>query len=131
MVVQSGNRPPRNPYAQLDQTAIERAAEQLRQERETFEQHRVHEARWFALRLIAGYVSVLLLLPGIAIFCAYLIVSSSSTQVVKRAETALFVDILAIAAMTWKVLYLPTKLAPLTQTNIRASRRSTKGGSQP
>jgi hypothetical protein len=44
-----------------DAIAAMRAEEELRQERETFEQRKSQENRWFRLRLTVGYSAIVLL----------------------------------------------------------------------
>jgi hypothetical protein len=101
------------------QTVIERIKERLRQERETFDQHKAHENRWFRLRIVMGYSSVVLLLAIIAI-SAYILFnySSFSNTVVTTAGAALFVDTLGLVISIWKIVFNPnfmTKLVPITQ----------------
>src|SRR4051812_31730116 len=70
---------------------VERALEQLRQERGIFEQRKSQESRWFYLRLTMGYCSILLL--GFVIFvCSYILFNSQSFSeaTVISAGTALF-----------------------------------------
>ncbi|MBI5304629.1 MAG: DUF3395 domain-containing protein [Chloroflexi bacterium] len=101
------------------QPVIERIKERLREERETFDQHKAHENRWFLLRLVMGYSSVILL-TGIMIVSSYILFNfaSFSITVVSLAGAALFADTLGLIISIWKVVFNPdfmTKLAPITQ----------------
>ncbi|MFN3308680.1 MAG: hypothetical protein ACK44E_05660, partial [Anaerolineales bacterium] len=72
--------------------SIEQIKERLRQERETFDQHKAHENRWFQLRLIMGYSSVVLLAAIIVISSIILFNHQAySSSVVTAAGAALFV----------------------------------------
>lgn len=98
--------------------AIETAIERLRQERETFDQRKQQEDRWFSLRLRMGYVAVVLL-PAVAAVSAYIVINPSaySATAVTTATGTLFVDVLGLFAAVWKVVLKPesiTKLAPVT-----------------
>lgn len=101
------------------QPNLERIKERLRQERETFDQHKAHENRWFLLRLVMGYFSVALLLSVIAI-SSYILLNNKifSNTVITIAGAALFTDTLGLVISIWKVVFNPnfmTKLAPITQ----------------
>jgi len=98
--------------------AYETAIESLRQQRETFEQRREQENKWFSLRLRMGYTAVVLL-PAVAIISGYVILNpaSYSTATVTAATGALFVDVLGLMGAIWKVVLNPdtvTKLDPVT-----------------
>jgi hypothetical protein len=101
------------------QSALERVKERLRQERDTFDQHKTHENRWFTLRLAMGYSSVVLLTAVIIISSLVLVHNSAfSPTVVSTVAAALFVDTLGLIISIWKVVFNPnfmTKLAPITQ----------------
>jgi len=91
--------------------------ERLRQERETFNQHKDHQNHWFRLRLVMGYTSVILLLAimGVSTYILFNI-SSFSGSVVTAAGAALFVDSLGLVVSIWKIVFNPdfmTKLAPI------------------
>jgi hypothetical protein len=93
--------------------------EQLRQEQETFDQHKTHEHRWFLLRLVMGYAAVLLLLLFFGV-CVYVFLNHSlfPTVVVSSAGAAFFVDIVGLVIAVWKIVFNPdfmTKLAPVTR----------------
>ncbi|PWH13339.1 MAG: hypothetical protein DDG59_14385 [Anaerolineae bacterium] len=98
---------------------IERIKERLRQERETFDQHKAHENRWFQLRLVMGYASVVLLAAIIVVSSLILFNHQAySSSVVTAAAAALFVDTLGLVISIWKIVFNPdfmTKLAPITQ----------------
>ena len=55
---------------------LEQAIEMLRQERETFDQHKRHESRWFSLRLIMGYSSIILL-GSVIVIASYIVLGSA------------------------------------------------------
>ena len=96
--------------------------EALRQERETFDQNKCHEARWFTLRLVMGYLSIPLM--GVIIFISYFVLSHQkefSGEVVAMATAALFVDVLGILTGVWKIVINPdfhTKLTPVTHVTL-------------
>ncbi|MGB4580289.1 MAG: hypothetical protein WBI91_00250 [Coriobacteriia bacterium] len=99
--------------------SLERIRERLRQDRETFDQHKAHEDRWFTLRLVMGYSSaamlvVFLVASALVIFNA----ESFPSEIVKAAGAAFFVDALGLVISIWKIVFNPdfmTKLAPITQ----------------
>lgn len=98
---------------------IERAAERVRQEKETFNQRKQQDKLWFILKLIMGFFSIILL-AGIAIVATYILLNNKdfSTSVVKSAGVALFVDILGLIISVWKIVLNPnsvTKLEPVTK----------------
>lgn len=101
---------------------IERAMEQLRQEREVFDQRKNQESRWFLLRLTMGYTSVVLLFAVIAISTLVLFNSSSFPEfTVKAAGAALFADVVGLLIGVWKIVLKPdfiTKLSPETQQEL-------------
>jgi hypothetical protein len=97
---------------------IERAAEQIRQERETFDQRKRQDSRWFFLRLAMGWVAVLLL-PAIFLSCIYILYHNAtfSDLVIELAVGGLFVDVVGLLAAVWKIVLSPssvTKLDPIT-----------------
>lgn len=100
--------------------ALEAAIERLRQERETFDQRKAQEDRWFALQLRMGYVAVVLL-PSVAVLSGYIVWSPGGypASAVTAASAALFVDVLGVLGTVWKVVLKPvpsTKLMPVTST---------------
>lgn len=110
------------PNADTTPIQIERAMEQLRQEREVFDQRKIQEARWFVLRLIMGYSSVLLLF-AIMIISAFVLFNSQKFPefAVKSAGVALFTDVLGLLIGVWKIVLKPdfvTKLTPETKQTL-------------
>lgn len=106
-------------HAKLTPVVVARATEQLRQERETFDQAKQHEGRWFVLRLVMGY-SAVLLLGAIMAVASYVLFNSASfpASVVTAAGAALFVDVLGLLIAVWKIALNPNfyaRLAPVTQ----------------
>ncbi len=77
----------------------ERAREQLRQEREAFEQMRREVARWSVLRLCMGYGG-LGLMTGIAVVAGIVVLQPEryGALPVGAAATALLVDMVSLAA---------------------------------
>jgi purine-cytosine permease-like protein len=78
----------------------QRRDERLRQERETFDQHKAHHSAWFGLRLTTGFVAIIAL---VVILCVAAIVVMSpgrySGTVVTLAAVAILADIAALAGM--------------------------------
>ena len=104
---------------ELSPIDYERAAENLRQERETFDQRKRQDSRWFLLRLTMGYCSIVLL-ASIMVFSAWVLLNAKdfSPAVVTSAGAALFVDVLGLLVSVWKIALNPnfaTKLGPVTQ----------------
>lgn len=101
---------------------IERAMEQLRQEREVFNQRKEQEARWFILRITMGYTSVILLF-AVIIVSAFILFNSAQFPdfAVKSAGAALFADVVGLLIGVWKIVLKPdfmTKLSPETQEQL-------------
>ena len=101
---------------------IERAMEQLRQEREVFDQRKKQESRWFILRLTMGYTSVVLLFAVIVV-CTLILFNNSEFPefTVKAAGAALFADVVGLLIGVWKIVLKPdfmTKLSPETQQEL-------------
>ena len=107
---------------QVTPLLVERAAEKLRQEREIFNQRRLHDSRWFHLRLIMGYTSVVLLGSVMAISSVILFNNSDyPPSVVTAAGAALFVDVLGMLIGVWKIVLTPTtsgELQPVTEVEL-------------
>lgn len=106
-------------HAKLTPVVVARATEQLRQERETFDQAKQHEGRWFVLRLVMGY-SAVLLLGAIMAVASYVLFNSASfpASVVTASGAALFVDVLGLLIAVWKIALNPNfyaRLAPVTR----------------
>ena len=80
---------------------------------------RVKESRWFILRLIMGYSSVLLLFAVIIISAIVLFNSQHFPEfTVKAAGAALFADVVGLLVGVWKIVLKPdfvTKLTPETK----------------
>ena len=101
---------------------LARATEQLRQERETFDQARRHESLWFCLRLVMGYASVVLL-AAIMIVASLILFRASQfpITVVTAAAAALFADVLGLLIAVWKIVLNPNfyaSLAPVTTVQV-------------
>ena len=120
-----------------DTIAIQNAIERLRQEKETFEQRKIQEDKWFSLRLRMGYAAVILL-PTVAGISGYIILNSSNYSVatVTVATSALFVDVLGLMGAIWKVVLNSesvTVLNPVTGTtdlrNLPNGRTEPQGDS--
>ena len=97
----------------------ERAMERLRQERETFEQHKVQANRRATLQLVMGYASIFILFL-VVVVCWYVLRNNAlfPTEAVKMAAAALFVDVLGLIVSVWKIVLNPefkTQLAPVTK----------------
>ena len=109
-------------HPKLTPVAIARATEQLRQERETFDQAKKHEGRWFFLRLVMGY-SAILLLGTIMVVASFVLFKNARfpLSVVTAAGAALFVDVLGLLAAVWKIALNPNfyaNLAPVTRVAL-------------
>lgn len=109
-------------HAQITPVVLARASEQLRQERETFDQAKQHEARWFVLRLVMGYAAVILLAAIMAV-ASYLLFNASifPPAVVTAAGAALFVDVLGLLIAVWKIALNPNfyaRLGPVTRVEL-------------
>jgi hypothetical protein len=103
----------------LNPIEIARAEEQLRQERETFDQQKQHDNLWFALQLSMGYSSIILL-AAILMVSSWIIFHADafSPTVIKSAGAAIFVDALGLIVSVWRVALKPNgfgKLAPVTK----------------
>lgn len=100
---------------------IERAAEKIRQERETFNQRKKQDSQWFILKLVMGFVSIILL-AAVLFIATYILFNNKQypTSVVTSAGVALFVDILGLIISIWKIVLNPnsiTKLEPITKND--------------
>lgn len=103
----------------LDTVTFARAEEQLRQERELFDQLKRKDLLWFILQLVVGGTSVILLVAVIFI-CCYIFVNSKDFPefVVKAASVALFGDVLGLIVLVWKVILSNSNtkmIAPVTK----------------
>lgn len=105
--------------AEIDPIALERATERLRQERETFNQLKLQDDRWFRLRLVMGYTSVVLLAAIMAVSTFILFNNRQFPEkVLIAAGAALFTDVLGLLVGVWRIALNPgflTKLSPLTR----------------
>ena len=82
-----------------------RTCEQLRQERETFDQAKAHDARWFTLRLAMGYAGICLLV-AIALVSGYILLDPTSyaPATLAVAATTLLVDMLGLVVSIFKLI---------------------------
>lgn len=96
-----------------------REQEQLRQQRETFDQRKRQDSRWFLLKLVMGWASVVLL-PGIGFTCGYVIFNHTefTSATVTAATAALFVDTLGLIISVWRLVLGrgPDPLQPIEDT---------------
>ena len=102
-----------------------RAREQLRQERETFNQAKRHDARWFGLRLTMGYATILLFLATAPI-AGYVVLrpSSYSGSTIVIGAITLLGDMLGLVAANFKLVLRQDSgrsLRPVTE--FRSERR--------
>lgn len=99
---------------------LERHAERLRQERETFNQRKEQDGRWVTLRLAMGWLAFIML-PAIAVLCAVVMLSPEqySAATVTTATAALLADTLGLILSVWKVLLAkgPDDLGPVTRAD--------------
>lgn len=107
---------------ELTPVIIERASEQLRQERETFDQAKSQEHWWFMLRLMMGFSSIVLLV-AVMVISVYILFNHAAfpVAVVTAAGSSLFIDVLGMLIGVWKIALNPksvTKLSPITQSSI-------------
>ena len=107
---------------ELNPVIVERASEQLRQERETFNQAKSHDQWWFVLRLAMGFSSIVLLV-AVMVVSVYILFNNMEfpKPVVATAGAALFVDVLGMLIGVWKIALNPktvSKLQPTTQSSI-------------
>ena len=107
---------------ELNPVIVERASEQLRQERETFDQAKNHDHWWFVLRLAMGFSSIVLLV-AVMVVSVYILFNNAEfpERVVTAAGAALFVDVLGMLIGVWKIALNPktvSKLQPTTQSSI-------------
>ena len=91
----------------------------MRQERETFDQRKKQDARWFALRLTMGFMAAMLL-PVVAFVAAYVLFYHEDfpPSIVTSAGAVLFADVTGLLIAVWKLVLNPqsaTRLEPLTQ----------------
>jgi hypothetical protein len=100
--------------------AIQRAFERLRQERETFDQQKTHDNRWFGLRLAIGVVAVVIL-PVVVGICGYVLIDGAYSETVQQiCAVALVGDVVALVGAVFKIVLSPasiTQLAPVTTSD--------------
>ena len=99
-----------------------RAREQLRQERETFDQAKAHNARWFALRLAMGYAGISLLL-AIALVSGYILFQPAiyAPATIAFAATTLLMDMLGLVVSIFKLVLSQGSAVPLKPvTGVRS-----------
>ena len=99
--------------------AFAQAQEALRQQRETFEQARIHANRWFHLRLAVGLASILML-PTILLVSARILLSDQPypAELQAAAAGALFVDTVGVLLAVWKIVLNKDSQTPLTPTTM-------------
>lgn len=107
------------PPRELSPIEFERASEQLRQERESFNQQKKQNNLWFCLRLVMGYSSVVILLI-IAGVSAYIIAHSErfDSKIVLSASIGMIGDIVGLMISVWKVVLNPQtfkEISPVTK----------------
>ena len=86
-------------------TDFEREREELRQERETFQQQKGQATRWSTLRLVMGYCAIALMV--FILFGAFYILLRNDrfpSAVVVSACGALFLDALGLLITIWKMV---------------------------
>lgn len=110
--------------------AIANAEERLRQERETFDQRKQQDARWFVIRQVMSWVAVVLV-PAVAVTCGWIIFNYDdfTTAIVTVATSALLADTLGLCISIWKIVLGsgPKALEPITQqTNRRRLQAASK-----
>jgi hypothetical protein len=89
--------------------------EQLRQERETFDEHKKQSQRWFNLRFIMGILAIIML-PSLLIIAAYVLYYNSnfSEWIIRIVASTLFVDAIAFLISIWKILLKGDFISPLS-----------------
>lgn len=102
------------------------AEERLQQERETFDQRKKQDGRWFALRLTMGIMAALLL-PVLALAAAYVLLFHEDfpPTVVTSAGAVLFADVTGLLVAVWKLVLNPqsaTRLEPLTLSDTKPDK---------
>lgn len=93
------------------------ANERLRQERETFDQRKEQDRRWFKLRMAMGWLAVVLLpLLGAAAFYVLYNNDEFTPATVTAASAAFFVDVVGLVISIWKVVLgqSPKAFEPVT-----------------
>lgn len=108
--------------SRFDPAELIQIEERLRQERETFDQRKAQESRWFSLRLRMGYAAAIML-PCIAALSGYILLNDKafSRTAAASAGAALFADILGLLIAIWKVVLNPASVARLDPVTDRLS----------
>lgn len=98
--------------ANIDAVKLLRLEEQIRQEREIFDQRKTHEERWFTLRLRMGYMAIVLL-PLVMLITSYIVLHHENfpSAVVTSSAAALFVDVLGLLISIWKLVLNPSSVS--------------------
>lgn len=104
--------------SQVDRTlAIAQLQERLRQERETFNQKKSQDQKWFVVRMAMACTAVVLL-PAIAVMSGVVLLNPDGLPdaVLVSAGAALFVDAFGLVISIWKLVLGngPGELAPVT-----------------
>lgn len=99
------------------------ASEQLRQEKEAFEQAKLQDALWFALKLVMGFAAVVVVV-GIFGFCLYAALHPQiyGATVARIAMATLLGELLAAMVGIWRLVLSPktqVPLKPVTQARRR------------
>lgn len=105
--------------SQVESTlAIAQLQERLRQERETFNQKKSQDQKWFVVRIAMACIAVVLL-PAIAVVSGYVLLNPGGLPdaVLLSAGGAFFVDALGLVIAIWKLVMGtgPGELAPVTE----------------
>lgn len=100
-----------------------RALEQLRQEREAFDQAKSQSALWFSYKLRMGY-GINLLLLGVAAACAHILLCHNDypAQVVTIVAATLLGDLIALAIAVFKLVLQNNPLPALQPTTRHKDR---------
>lgn len=103
-----------------------RASEQLRQEKEAFDQAKLQDALWFALKLAMGVAAVVVVV-GIFGLCLYVALHPQiyGPTMAKVAMATLLGELLAAMVGIWRLVLNPksqARLKPVTQPRARVSR---------
>jgi hypothetical protein len=98
--------------------AVANDEERLRQERETFNQMKQQDARWFVIRQAMSWVAIILV-PTIAATCVWIILDHHDFTIatVTVAASTLLIDVLGLFISIWKIVLGsgPQTLGPITE----------------
>jgi hypothetical protein len=96
--------------------------EYLRQARETFDQRKKQDGRWNILRLVMGWIAVVLL-PGVGVTSGWIIFHHTefSVETVTVATSTLLVDTVGLVISVWRIVLGtgPTALTPVVAAPTR------------